>query len=140
MKLECHEKLNNATKSSCISRDSSKASPFRDRGLVLMRGSGLVESRQKVGHVGWMTSWGGWGLVESGEKSAMLDLGGCDVISALYLSCHLSKKPEAEVKCQIFYYFILHKKKRKICLTEFFYMRERGPGPSVTAGVSCFLK
>ena len=28
---------------------------------------------------------------------------------------------------------------RKICLTEFFYKRERGPGPSVTAGVPIFV-
>ena len=38
-------------------------------GLVLIRGSGLVERRQKVAMLGW-------GLVESVEKSAMLDLGG----------------------------------------------------------------
>ena len=90
---------------------SSKACWYRERGLVLMLGLWLVERGEKVGHVGWMTSWGGWGLVERGEKSAMLDF---DVMGDAQIrgSCQ-SKWRKPEVKCQIFYYFILPTKKGK---------------------------
>ena len=78
--------------------------------------------------MGWM------GIGGEGGKSRPCWIGeGCDVIFLDHK--HITvKRLEAEVKCQIFYYFILHKK-RKNLPDRVFYRRERGPGPSVTAGV-----
>ena len=88
-----------------------------------------MESREKVGHFG--------GLVEIGRERDDIILTSFPSQTA-HVTCQKtgsgSKKSKPEVKCQNGD-FIHENLPDRV-----FYMRERGPGPSVTAGVPCFLK
>ena len=90
-----------------------------------------MESRQKSAMLGGMTSWVDWDWWRAGKSRPCWIWEGCDVI--VFYTAHVTcQKTGSGSKM-----FILFMRN---CLTERFYMRERGPGPSVTAGVSCFLK
>ena len=89
--------------------------------------------RGKVGHVGWMTSWDGWGIGGEGEKVGHVGWGR----GKRHFRSRPHKSPvkktgsgSKKVKIFLFYYFILFGTKKE----------NRGPGPSVRAGVLGFLK
>ena len=80
-------------------------------------------------------------MLEVGRVVIGRERGDIILTSFPFQTAHITcQKTGSGSKMSNFLLFYFAQKKRKICLTEFFYRRERGPGPSVTAGVSCFLK
>ena len=83
----------------------------------VMRWVGIGGERGNVGHVGF-----GWG---------------CDVIIDAQIRGAVNQRVDTgsgSKNVNFFFILLFGIEKRKICLTEF-YKRERGPEPSVTAGV-----
>ena len=80
-------------------------------------------------------------MLEVGRVVIGRERGDIILTSFPFQTAHITcQKTGSGSKTSNFLLFYFAQKKKENLPDRVFYRRERGPGPSVTAGVSCFLK